>query len=321
MRSLGDSLRKVGEGGTPEGKGGQRRIVYTNLPPRRPARRSAFGRLLAPLDHFTPPPRAGLYSVLALFAAAGIYGAVLGGHLDTLRQTAFTVGDYVTARTGFGIKTVVITGHEEVRESDVLRALEIGESTSLLTFNAQWARRRLSDIAWVKSATVQKLFPGTLRIDLVEREPYALWQLGGIISLVDRDGEVIGELGDQRFAGLPLVVGSGANKRVDELMDLVGPHSVVSTRLRAAVRVADRRWNLVLDNGIEIRLPEDGAEEALAALDALSEEKGLMARDIVLVDLRLSDRVVVRLSDQAAVQRDATIKSQGGTKARKGQDT
>ncbi|MEJ8571846.1 cell division protein FtsQ/DivIB [Microbaculum marinum] len=321
MRSLGLGLRKVAEGEAAGAAGGRRRILYTNLPPRRPARRGLAARLIAPFEGWTPPRRVGLYSTAALFAAVGIYGAVLGGHLDSMRHAAFVAADYVTARAGFGIRTVVISGQEEVHESDVLRGLEIGEDTSLLTFNAQWARRRLSDIAWVKSATVQKLFPGTLHIDLVEREAYALWQLGGIISMIDRDGEVIGELSDQRFAGLPLVVGTGANRRVDELMALIRPHPSVSTRLRAAVRVADRRWNLVLDNGIEVRLPETGAEEALLALDELSSEKGLMARDIVLVDLRLNDRVVVRLSEQAAVQRDATIKSRGGSSVRKGQDT
>lgn len=321
MRSLGGSLRKVGDSGSAGNGDGRRRLVYTNLPPRRRVRNGVFGRLLEPLDNWTPPRRAGLYSVIGLFAAAGLYGAVIGGHLDALRQAGFTAADYVTARAGFGIETVVITGHKEVREGDVLRALEIGEATSLLTFDAHWARRRLDDIAWVRSSTVQKLFPGTLRIELVEREPYALWQLGGIVSLIDRYGEVIGELSDQRFAGLPLVVGSGANKRIGELMALVAPHSMVSTRLRAAVRVADRRWNLVLDNGMEIRLPEEGAREALASLDELSTEKGLMARDIVLIDLRLSDRIVVRLSDQAAVQRKATLKSQGSSKTRKGQDT
>jgi cell division protein FtsQ len=297
--------------------------------PAEPARRrarsgmfaGAFGRLLAPLDQFQLPSRAGLYAVAALFAATGAFGAVIGDRLGEIRQGVFAAADFATAKAGFGIESVVMTGLEEVRDSDVLRALEIGDSTSLLTFNAHWARERLSDIAWVKSATVQKLFPGTLRVDIVEREPYALWQLTGIVSLIDRDGEVIGEFGDERFASLPLVVGSGANKRVEDLMALVAPHPSVATRLRAAVRVADRRWNLMLDNGIEVRLPETDANAALDRLDDLTAKQGLMARDIVLVDLRLADRLVVRLSDQAATQRKDTVNSRGTAKKRKGQDT
>jgi cell division protein FtsQ len=318
VQSLGGALRKVGEG---DSAAGGRRVVYSNLPPRRRPRANAMRRLLAPLLAWSVPKRFGLYCAAGLFAATGAYGAVAGGHMDEVRHAAFTAADFATARAGLGIETVIITGHKEVREADVLRALGIGESTSLLTFDAHWARRRLTDIAWVKSATVQKLFPDTLSIDLVEREPYALWQLGGIVSLIDRDGEVIGELAEERFAGLPLVVGAGANRRVDELMRLVSPHPAVAARLRAAVRVADRRWNLVLDNGMEIRLPESGADAALATLEDLSAKKGLMARDIMLVDMRLADRVVVRLSDQAAMQRKATLKEKGSRAPRKGQDT
>lgn len=341
MRSLGGGLRKVNGSETQPGPDGRRRLVYSNMgssaqetvnagsaapgPARRRARTGFFdrtvGRLLAPLDDIRLPNRVGLYAVAALFAATGAIGAVAGDHLDDIRHGAFVAADFATAKAGFGIESVVMTGLEEVRESDVLRALEIGDATSLLTFNAHWARQRLSDIAWVKSATVQKLFPGTLRVDIVEREPYALWQLTGIVSLIDRDGEVIGELGDERFASLPLVVGSGANKRVDELMSLVAPHPSVATRLRAAVRVADRRWNLMLDNGIEVRLPETDANAALDRLDDLTAKQRLMARDIVLVDLRLADRLVVRLSDQAATQRNETVNSRGGAKKRKGQDT
>ncbi len=327
MQSLGGSQRKTGGR---QGRGrpdGQRRVVHSDMHPvvqpmpRRRARPGLFQRLLGAFDDVTLPSRAGLYGVAALFAATGVFGAVAGDHMAEIRHGAFVAADYATARAGFGIQTVVITGHKEVSESDVLRALEIGDSTSLLTFNAHWALKRLSEIAWVKSATVQKLFPGTLRIDLVEREPYALWQLAGIVSLIDRDGEVIGELADERFAGLPLVVGSGANKRAGDLMALVAPHPSVATRLRAAVRVADRRWNLMLDNGVEVRLPEKDAAAALAELDDLTAKQGLMARDITLVDLRLSDRVVVRLSDQAAMQRKAALKSKGTGAKRKGQDT
>lgn len=340
MQSLGGSLRRVSGNDARNGPDGRRRIVYSNMHANarasaeaedvRPRGRSgtlrggwrgALARLLAPLDEVRLPSRVGLYGVVALFAATGVAGAVMGDHIDGIRGSVFEASNYLTAKAGFGINSVVITGLEEVRESDVLRALEIGDTTSLLTFNAHWARKRLSDIAWVKSSTVQKLFPGTLRIDIVEREPYALWQLTGIVSLIDREGEVIGELGDERFASLPLVVGSGANRRVEDLMALIAPHPSVATRLRAAQRVADRRWNLILDNGIEVRLPEKDPGAALDQLDEMTAKQGLMARDIVQVDLRLPDRVVVRLSDKAATRREELVNSRGSARKRKGQDT
>ncbi|TCT13506.1 cell division protein FtsQ [Tepidamorphus gemmatus] len=314
MQSLGGGLRRISDGGAGS-QGGRRTIVYANLPRRR-RWISPLGRLAARLGGWRPPARSGVWGAAAFLLATGVYGTVLGDHVSAVRHGVFVAVDYLTARSGFAISSVVITGQKEVNERDVLRALEIGESTSLLVFDPHWARRRLGEITWIKDASVQKLFPGTLVIDLAEREPFALWQIGGIVSLIDREGKVIAPLTEERFAGLPLVVGYGANRQAEALIDMVNRHPGLAARFRAAVRVADRRWNLLLDNGIEIRLPETGVEEALAGLADIDRQQGLLARDIIAVDLRLADRLVVRLSEQAAMQRKAALKSKDVQKRR-----
>lgn len=314
MQSLGGGLRRISDGRAGS-QGGRRTLVYSNLPPRR-RWRSPLGRFAARIGDWRPPARFGLLAAAGFLLATGLYGTVLGNHFGAVRHGAFVAVDYLTARSGFAVSSVVITGQKEVHERDVLRALEIGEATSLLVFDPHWARRRLGEIAWVKDSAVQKLFPGTLVIDLVEREPFALWQVGGMVSMIDRDGKVIAPLAEERYAGLPLVVGYGANRQAEALVDMVNRHPGLAARFRAAVRVADRRWNLRLDNGIEIRLPESGVEEAVAALADIDRRQGLLARDIVAVDLRLSDRMVVRLSEQAAMQRKAALKSKGVQKRR-----
>jgi len=78
--------------------------------------------------------------------------------------------------------------------------------------------------------------------------------------------------------------------------------------VRASILVAERRWNLKLANGIDIRLPETKLETALDTLVALDRDKKLLTRDITAVDLRLPDRVNVRLSDTAAQARDDALK-------------
>jgi cell division protein FtsQ len=76
----------------------------------------------------------------------------------------------------------------------------------------------------------------------------------------------------------------------------------------AAVFVAERRWNLRLNSGIDVRLPEDDADVALLRLVSLDREKSLLSRDVTVIDLRLPDRVAVRLSDDAAQARDIAMK-------------
>jgi cell division protein FtsQ len=112
----------------------------------------------------------------------------------------------------------------------------------------------------------------------------------------------------RRFAKLPLFVGAGAGVRAKEFLALLDRHPAVRARMRAAVLVAERRWNVVLDNGIDVRLPEDALTQALDRLVQLDRDKALLTRDIVAVDLRLPDRVTVRLSDDAYAARQDAIK-------------
>ncbi len=67
--------------------------------------------------------------------------------------------------------------------------------------------------------------------------------------------------------------------------------------MRAAVLVADRRWDLHLDHGVTVKLPEKHVRQALAELVKLDADEKLLARDVVVVDMRLPDRVTVRLPE------------------------
>jgi cell division protein FtsQ len=88
--------------------------------------------------------------------------------------------------------------------------------------------------------------------------------------------------------------------------------------MRAAVFVAERRWNLKLKNGMDVKLPEFEVERALDTLMALDRDKKLLTRDIAAIDLRLSDRVTVRLSDALVQARAEEAKAK--KKQRKGND-
>ncbi len=110
------------------------------------------------------------------------------------------------------------------------------------------------------------------------------------------------------FAALPLVVGEGAQVKAQDFLAMVGRYPALRDTVEAAVLVADRRWNLRLKSGIDVRLPENNVEAALQTLVQLDRDKKLLSRDIAMIDLRLSDRVTVRLSDPAAQAREEAVK-------------
>jgi cell division protein FtsQ len=155
-------------------------------------------------------------------------------------------------------------------------------------------RVRVEALEWVSRADVARLWPATLDVTLVEKEPYALWQTKGVTWLIDRSGDQITKEDIAEFAGLPLVVGPGAPQHAVELIEIMNRFPAIQRRVKASVRVGDRRWDLHLKNGMQVRLPEDGVEDALNRLTVLEQEQKIFERDVESVDLRLPDRLVVK---------------------------
>jgi cell division protein FtsQ len=177
-----------------------------------------------------------------------------------------------------------------------------------LFLDAATVRDRLKANPWIADATVLKFYPGQLQIDIVERSAFALWQRDGRISVIADDGAVLEPYLSRRFVSLPLVVGKGAETRARDFLALLARYPQVKAVTTAAVFVGERRWNLRLKDGLDIRLPENDVGNALAELSKLDKEDKLFSRDIVAVDMRLPDRLTVQLSDDAAKAREELFK-------------
>ena len=199
-----------------------------------------------------------------------------------------------TAAVGFGLREVYVAGRTETPGEAILEALGLDSGAPLIALDTAAARARIEGLGWVREASVERRFPDTVFIRIVERRPIARWQRKGRIYLVDRDGEVIGEIASDRFAGLPVVTGKDAPLHAANLFAVVASEPLLGKRVRAAVRVGGRRWDVKLDNGVNVLLPEVGAERAWRRLAEFDRRYGLLAREMSGVDLRLPDRVVVQ---------------------------
>jgi cell division protein FtsQ len=278
----------------------------------------AFRRYVLPLRQWRLARGAGASAAVVLVFASVFYGAVRGDHLPAVLAQLKDVRDVLANAAGLRIEHLSIAGRRQLSEPDILSAAELTGRASLLFLDVDRARSRLKASPWIAEASVRKVYPDRLQIEIEEREAFALWQKDGRISVIARDGTVLGPLIDRRFAALPLVVGPGAEKKAKDFLALLDRYPNIRSEVRASILVANRRWNLKLKNGIDVRLAEAAAEQGLATLAALDRDKQILTRDITAVDLRLPDRVTVRLSDSAAQARDEAIK---GKKAkRKGGD-
>jgi cell division protein FtsQ len=273
----------------------------------RPQREPNPNRLIALVERYLPNRAGVAATVLILLGSAG-FGIVKGGHVEELTQALSDTRNALANSAGFRITTVGINGRKQLSQDEVLAIGGVNGRSSLLFLDAEAVRDKLKANPWIGEATVLKLYPGRLQIDIVERSAFALWQQDGHLSVIADDGAVLEPYVTRRFTSLPLVVGKGAETRARDFLALLDRYPQVRAVTKAVIFVGERRWNLRLKDGLDIRLPENDVGNALAALSKIDKEDKLFSRDIVAVDMRLSDRLIVQLSDDAAKARDDLIK-------------
>jgi cell division protein FtsQ len=271
-------------------------------------------RLVALVERYLPR-RVGIsMTVLLLIGSCG-FGIVKGGHLQDFITAVNDTRNALANSAGFRITSVVINGRKQLSQDEILAIGGVSGRSSLLFLDADAVRDKLKANPWIADATVLKLYPGQLMIELTERKAFALWQEAGRLSVIADDGAVLEPYVSRRFLSLPLVVGKGADTQARDFLALLARYPQVNSITKAAIFVGERRWNLRLKDGLDIRLPEQDVGNALAMLSRLDKEDRLFSRDIVAVDLRLPDRLVVQLSEDAAKARDDLFKDKKKKKA------
>ncbi|MDA0702416.1 MAG: FtsQ-type POTRA domain-containing protein [Proteobacteria bacterium] len=287
-----------------------RGLSVLSLPRLRPGKRRGKGRrksggmraLVRPALWATPP----------LAAVAGTAWLWFAGPLPAL-LTQLQDGLFAaTADAGLYIGEVYLEGREYTPRAVIVEQLGLNRGQPILAFSPEDARIKLEALGWVQEATVSRLLPDTIRIHLVERAPFAIWQRDGGFVLIDSKGdEIVGARVD-RHVDLPLIVGVDAAHHAAELVTMLSAEPALAARVTAAIRVGERRWDLRLDGSVVVKLPETGAPAAWARLAAMDRESALLARDVVSIDLRLPDRLIVRVPENIAPKRETTPAGGGG---------
>ncbi len=233
---------------------------------------------------------------------------IVGRTLASARADLAAWSDRQIVRAGLTVRHVFVTGRGETGKPQVLRAMGVRNGQSILAFSPDEARRKLLQLGWVETARVERRLPDTIVVHLSERKALALWQHKGRHVLIDRGGKPITRRNLARFAHLPTVVGHDAPAAAAALIDMLSQKPTLFALVRAAVRIGSRRWDLRLKNGIKVHLPEVQAADAWGRLAELAAEHRIFDRDVAAIDLRLPDRLVLRLTPEAAARQNKSGK-------------
>jgi cell division protein FtsQ len=284
----------------------------TKRNPRKPARRVGWRRILGWRPTAASAKIMAIVGIVAVIGGTTLYAWRTGGadRLEDMVHDAARGTLSASVRAGLQVTDVLVEGRERTSARDVLAVLDARRGAPILTFDPHQAKAELETLPWVRRAIVERRLPNTIHVRLEERAPMALWQRGGRFAVIDRDAKEIPGVDPGDFAKLLIVVGDDAPEHAGALIALLDTEPNMRGRISAAVRVGGRRWNLNLDNGVVVNLPETNAGAAYERLAQLARDNGLVERDLVSVDLRLPDRLILRAKDNAPATTPVNAPSQ-----------
>jgi cell division protein FtsQ len=226
---------------------------------------------------------------------------------------AITAAGEAIGRAGFAVNRVDVKGLKQMESGPVYAIAAEQKSVPMPLVDLDAIRAELLRFGWIRDARVSRRLPDTLVIDIVERQPAALWQDKQRLALVDAEGVVLDRVPVGEMPDLPLLIGPGANARARDLDRLLGQAPALKPQLASATWVGGRRWDLSFQSGETVALPE-GEEEARAALAKfarMDRSSGLLGRGLVRIDLRIPGKMIVRLPREpgAAIVPDAPVES------------
>ncbi len=236
------------------------------------------------------------YALLSV-ATIALYGVWASGFVERSLHYADEQAQLTLINAGFTVQRITIEGQDQTSPGAVMDALEIEYGDAIFGINLDEMRARVEELDWVDRAIIVRALPGSIHVIIEERQAFAVWQRDGAFRVIAANGDVIETARADQYAHLPQVIGAGANHGAGDLFLAVNATPILAPRVRYAVRVGDRRWDLHLDNGVVVKLPEVDLGGALRALVDYDQEHRLLARAVSIVDMRLADRIVVTPSD------------------------
>ncbi|WP_366143176.1 cell division protein FtsQ/DivIB [uncultured Sphingobium sp.] len=237
--------------------------------------------------------RMASWTIVSIFGAILIGIAIYLGLPEVARQQAADIA----ARAGFEVEKVEVRGVERMDELPVYN-IALGQvDRSMLSLDLPHVRAEMLKLGWVKDARISRRLPDTLVVDIVERDPVAVWQHDGQLHLIDVSGVVLQSVSASAMPDLPLVVGPNANRQTAGLNKLMENAPALKPMLAGATWVGNRRWDLRFQSGETLSLPEGDTQSASALVNfaRMDGVNRLLGRGIVRFDMRDPDRFVLRL--------------------------
>lgn len=200
----------------------------------------------------------------------------------------------LTSKLGLRVQNVYLSGQKNTPISDIKSTLNFKLGDNILSIPIKQIKHNLEQINWIDEAIIFRQLPDSIFISLIEKKPAALWQSNGVLYLIDENGDILSDKQIKNFANFIIIVGEDARLYVKNLLNILKSNQELYTKIIAAIRVGERRWNIRFVNGLEVKLPEMLPEQAWDYVISLYKQKKLFVNGMTNIDLRIPDKLYIK---------------------------
>ena len=234
-------------------------------------------------------------SLLILFLLA-IFMLTATRQGQAFKDKTINTFNNIAISKGFILKNVDIEGRVNTPRQEILDIVAPDYKRSIFSTDIEKIKKRIAAIGWVRNVSVERRFPNTLFIAIQEKRPVAIWQLHGALHIINENGDVLSSDQLQKFSHLKILVGKEANTQVLDFLRIIAHDTALAKMVTAGVWVSQRRWNILLLNQIEVKLPAIAAHKSWLKLAKYAKEKNLLTRNIKSIDLRIPDKIFLHMN-------------------------
>jgi|TARA_A100001011_G_scaffold129620_1_gene136691 cell division protein FtsQ len=206
----------------------------------------------------------------------------------------------VSGAVGLVVDEVLVNGRQNTTKTSLLEALNVKLGEPILGVDLDVIQSRIMALPWVKTAQIQRQLPDKILINLEERRPSGRWQRNGRLTLIDEDGVTIRKLSDDLFQHLPIIIGKDAPAKIKQVLPILKKEPELFRRIKALTFVGSRRWNIRVDDKIDIKLPEKQIDKAWSHLATIEKGHKVLNDDVIAVDMRIIDQFIIKLTPAKA---------------------
>ncbi len=228
--------------------------------------------------------------------------------LPALLYGGFRFYNLLVTTERLAVTAINVVGADKVRPEDAIELSGITEGQNILSFKAREAVEGLKANPWVREARIRRRLPGTVEIEIKERVPIALVDLGALY-VMDASGEVFKKYSVEDRLDLPVVTGltkeglsgGGVGYGLLELIATLRQREGFGMDDVSEINV-DEAFGLsiyTIDGGVRLAVGTDGFAGKLASFEKVVASRGGALAGVEAMDLNNSRSVVVRFTTKA----------------------